>query len=153
MNFENYNENVTLLHSLQVMFPFYGFVGFSESAVTFSDLLRPPVGFLINQSEGREDKSLTLLFFSPISPVPLPSQTPVFCLSPISPSFVFLSSLRVSHQMSEIKSELDTLPMRAMLAAAFITYLSAAPEDRRRHCLETWMAQCGLQSEYTPIKT
>uniref|UniRef100_A0A8C4HFM7 Cytoplasmic dynein 2 heavy chain 1 n=1 Tax=Dicentrarchus labrax TaxID=13489 RepID=A0A8C4HFM7_DICLA len=47
--------------------------------------------------------------------------------------------------MSEIKNELDTLPMRAMLAAAFITYLSAAPEDRRRHCLETWMAQSGLQ--------
>lgn len=49
-------------------------------------------------------------------------------------------------QMSEIKNELDTLPIRAMLAAAFITYLSAAPEDRRRHCLETWMAQSGLQS-------
>uniref|UniRef100_A0A7N9ATV1 Cytoplasmic dynein 2 heavy chain 1 n=1 Tax=Mastacembelus armatus TaxID=205130 RepID=A0A7N9ATV1_9TELE len=47
--------------------------------------------------------------------------------------------------MSEIKNELDTLPVRAMLAAAFITYLSAAPEDRRRHCLETWMAQSGLQ--------
>lgn len=52
-------------------------------------------------------------------------------------------------QMSEIKNELDTLPMRAMLAAAFITYLSAAPEDRRRHCLETWMAQSGLQSKLT----
>lgn len=51
------------------------------------------------------------------------------------------------HQMSEIRAELDTLPMRAMLAAAFITYLSAAPEDRRRHCLESWIAQCGLQSE------
>ena len=51
--------------------------------------------------------------------------------------------------MSEIKNELDTLPMRAMLAAAFITYLSAAPEDRRKLCLETWMAQSGLQSKYT----
>lgn len=49
--------------------------------------------------------------------------------------------------MSEIKNELDTLPKRAMLAAAFITYLSAAPEDRRRHCLETWMDQSGLQSK------
>uniref|UniRef100_A0A671UTN4 Cytoplasmic dynein 2 heavy chain 1 n=1 Tax=Sparus aurata TaxID=8175 RepID=A0A671UTN4_SPAAU len=47
--------------------------------------------------------------------------------------------------MSEIKNELDTLPMQAMLAAAFITYLSAAPEDRRRYCLETWMTQSGLQ--------
>ncbi|XP_068440329.1 cytoplasmic dynein 2 heavy chain 1 isoform X1 [Clinocottus analis] len=51
---------------------------------------------------------------------------------------------RWNAQMSEIKIELDTLPLRAMLAAAFITYLSAAPEDRRRHCQETWMAQSGL---------
>ncbi|KAF7666054.1 hypothetical protein LDENG_00118150 [Lucifuga dentata] len=52
---------------------------------------------------------------------------------------------RWNAQMSEIKNELDTLPMRTMLAAAFISYLSAAPEDRRRHSLETWMAQSGLQ--------
>uniref|UniRef100_A0A4W6FB11 Dynein cytoplasmic 2 heavy chain 1 n=1 Tax=Lates calcarifer TaxID=8187 RepID=A0A4W6FB11_LATCA len=52
----------------------------------------------------------------------------------------------VGAKVSELKEKyLDTLPMRAMLAAAFITYLSAAPEDRRRHCLETWMAQSGLQ--------
>uniref|UniRef100_A0A672FSM8 Cytoplasmic dynein 2 heavy chain 1 n=1 Tax=Salarias fasciatus TaxID=181472 RepID=A0A672FSM8_SALFA len=47
--------------------------------------------------------------------------------------------------MSEIKNELDTLPVRALLAAAFITYLSAASEDRRRHCLKAWMAHSGLQ--------
>lgn len=52
----------------------------------------------------------------------------------------------VVFQMSEIKNELDTLPLRAMLAAAFITYLSAAPEDRRRQCLEVWTVQSGLQS-------
>ncbi|XP_058489723.1 dynein cytoplasmic 2 heavy chain 1 isoform X2 [Solea solea] len=52
---------------------------------------------------------------------------------------------RWNTQMSEIKNELDTLPVRTMLAAAFITYLSAAPEDRRRDSLETWMAQSGLQ--------
>ncbi|KAM4627347.1 cytoplasmic dynein 2 heavy chain 1 [Polymixia lowei] len=52
---------------------------------------------------------------------------------------------RWNAQVSEIKEELETLPMRAMLAAAFITYLSAASEDRRKHCLETWMAQSGLQ--------
>lgn len=51
--------------------------------------------------------------------------------------------------MSEIKNELDTLPMRAMLAAAFITYLSAAPEDRRKQCLDKWTAQSELQSKYT----
>lgn len=49
--------------------------------------------------------------------------------------------------MSEIENELNTLPLRALLAAAFITYLSAAPEDRRRHCLEVWTAQSGLQSK------
>ncbi|XP_029136209.2 dynein cytoplasmic 2 heavy chain 1 [Labrus bergylta] len=52
---------------------------------------------------------------------------------------------RWNAQMSEIKNELDTLPLRAMLAAAFITYLSAASEDCRRQCLESWMAQSGLQ--------
>ncbi|XP_054598719.1 cytoplasmic dynein 2 heavy chain 1 isoform X1 [Nothobranchius furzeri] len=52
---------------------------------------------------------------------------------------------RWNAQMSEIKSELDTLPIRALLAAAFITYLSAASEDHRRHCLEKWMSQSGLQ--------
>uniref|UniRef100_A0A3B3YWL0 Uncharacterized protein n=1 Tax=Poecilia mexicana TaxID=48701 RepID=A0A3B3YWL0_9TELE len=57
--------------------------------------------------------------------------------SSLSCSFLF--------QMSEIQNELDTLPLRALLAAAFITYLSAASEDRRRHCLDTWMAQSGLQ--------
>uniref|UniRef100_A0A8C8DIA2 Dynein cytoplasmic 2 heavy chain 1 n=1 Tax=Oryzias sinensis TaxID=183150 RepID=A0A8C8DIA2_9TELE len=48
-------------------------------------------------------------------------------------------------QMFEIKTELDTLPFRTLLASGFITYLSAASEDRRRHCLETWMSQSGLQ--------
>ncbi|XP_026049501.1 cytoplasmic dynein 2 heavy chain 1 isoform X1 [Astatotilapia calliptera] len=52
---------------------------------------------------------------------------------------------RWNAQMSEIKNELDTLPVRALLAAAFITYLSAASEDRRRQCLDSWMAHSGLQ--------
>lgn len=72
-------------------------------------------------------------------------------LTRLSSFILFVSFLTASlfHQMSEIKNELDTLPMRAMLAAAFITYLSAASEDRRKNCLETWMAQSGLQSKYT----
>lgn len=79
---------------------------------------------------------------------PLPSPLSLLTFSPpVSPPVS-----PPSHQMSEIRSELDTLPMRAMLAAAFITYLSAAPEDRRRHCLESWMAQCGLQSEDARIQ-
>uniref|UniRef100_A0A8C7E017 Dynein cytoplasmic 2 heavy chain 1 n=1 Tax=Oncorhynchus kisutch TaxID=8019 RepID=A0A8C7E017_ONCKI len=51
----------------------------------------------------------------------------------------------VGQKVDEITEELDTLPKRAMLAAAFITYLSAAPEDRRRTSLETWMKASGLQ--------
>lgn len=78
---------------------------------------------------------------------------PLSC-PPLLLACLFLFCLCLSfYQMSEIKNELDTLPMRAMLAAAFITYLSAAPEDRRRHCLEKWMAQSGLQSEYTTTNT
>ncbi|KAJ3590901.1 hypothetical protein NHX12_008849, partial [Muraenolepis orangiensis] len=52
---------------------------------------------------------------------------------------------RWNTQVCEMKEELDTLPMRAMLAAAFITYLSSATEDRRRHCLDAWMTHSGLQ--------
>lgn len=55
--------------------------------------------------------------------------------------------------MSEIKNELDTLPLRAMLAAAFITYLSAAPEDTRTQCLQAWTTQSGLQSRNVSIRT
>ncbi|XP_064157010.1 dynein cytoplasmic 2 heavy chain 1 isoform X2 [Anguilla rostrata] len=53
---------------------------------------------------------------------------------------------RWSAQVAEIAEELETLPKRAQLAAAFITYLSAAPEDQRRASLEEWMKSSGLQS-------
>ncbi|XP_028817493.1 cytoplasmic dynein 2 heavy chain 1 isoform X3 [Denticeps clupeoides] len=52
---------------------------------------------------------------------------------------------RWNAQVAEITDELDTLPKRAQLAAAFITNLSAAPEDRRRASLEAWMKSSGLQ--------
>ncbi|KAI4889837.1 hypothetical protein NFI96_027314, partial [Prochilodus magdalenae] len=52
---------------------------------------------------------------------------------------------RWSAQVDEISEELDTLPKRVQLAAAFITYLSAAPEDQRRAKLHTWMENSGLQ--------
>lgn len=44
--------------------------------------------------------------------------------------------------------ELATLPKRAQLAAAFITYLSAAPEGLRKTCLEAWTKFAGLESVY-----
>uniref|UniRef100_A0A4W3JMF3 Cytoplasmic dynein 2 heavy chain 1 n=1 Tax=Callorhinchus milii TaxID=7868 RepID=A0A4W3JMF3_CALMI len=52
---------------------------------------------------------------------------------------------RWNAQVAEITEELDTLPKRAQLAAAFITYLSAAPEDQRKVSLEEWMKSSGLQ--------
>ncbi|TRY83670.1 hypothetical protein DNTS_027964 [Danionella cerebrum] len=52
---------------------------------------------------------------------------------------------RWSAQVDEISEELETLPKRAQLSAAFITYLPAASEDQRRSCLEQWMSSSGLQ--------
>ncbi|KAL2095874.1 hypothetical protein ACEWY4_008022 [Coilia grayii] len=52
---------------------------------------------------------------------------------------------RWNAQVAEITEELATLPKRAQLAAAFITYLSAAPEDQRRASLQAWMEDSGLQ--------
>ncbi|XP_069664408.1 cytoplasmic dynein 2 heavy chain 1 isoform X2 [Haliaeetus albicilla] len=52
---------------------------------------------------------------------------------------------RWSTQVSEITDELATLPKRAQLAAAFITYLSAAPEDRRKTSLDEWTKSAGLE--------
>ncbi|XP_078258653.1 cytoplasmic dynein 2 heavy chain 1 isoform X2 [Rhinoraja longicauda] len=48
-------------------------------------------------------------------------------------------------QVAEIIEELNTLPKRAQLAAAFITYLSAAQEDQRKASLEEWIKSSGLQ--------
>ncbi|XP_040514464.1 cytoplasmic dynein 2 heavy chain 1 isoform X1 [Gallus gallus] len=52
---------------------------------------------------------------------------------------------RWSTQVSEIRDELATLPKRAQLAAAFITYLSAAPEDQRKTRLDEWTKSAGLE--------
>ncbi|XP_057206860.1 cytoplasmic dynein 2 heavy chain 1 isoform X3 [Triplophysa rosa] len=52
---------------------------------------------------------------------------------------------RWNAQVDEISEELDTLPKRAQLAAAFITYLPAAPEDQRRISLDNWINTSGLQ--------
>ncbi|KAK3531386.1 hypothetical protein QTP70_018186, partial [Hemibagrus guttatus] len=52
---------------------------------------------------------------------------------------------RWSTQVDEISEELKTLPKQVQLAAAFITYLSATPEDQRRVTLHSWMEQAGLQ--------
>ncbi|XP_043928516.1 cytoplasmic dynein 2 heavy chain 1 isoform X1 [Protopterus annectens] len=52
---------------------------------------------------------------------------------------------RWNAQVVEIAEELETLPKRAQLAAAFITYLSVAPEEKRKSSLEHWMKSSGLE--------
>ncbi|KAK3801155.1 hypothetical protein RRG08_006872 [Elysia crispata] len=51
---------------------------------------------------------------------------------------------RWNQQVGELSSELQVLPKRALLAAAFITYLSAAPEDQRRDYLRQWRDSIGV---------
>ena len=48
--------------------------------------------------------------------------------------------------MGELNNELQTLPLRALLAAAFITYMSSAPEDVRQKALQDWQAALGLRA-------
>ncbi|XP_038617598.1 cytoplasmic dynein 2 heavy chain 1 [Tachyglossus aculeatus] len=52
---------------------------------------------------------------------------------------------RWNAQVLEITEELATLPKRAQLAAAFITYLSAAPESQRKASLDEWTKSAGLE--------
>ncbi|XP_075054902.1 cytoplasmic dynein 2 heavy chain 1 [Mixophyes fleayi] len=53
---------------------------------------------------------------------------------------------RWNAQVEEITEELSTLPKRAQLAAAFITYISAAPEDQRKDSIDQWMTSVGLET-------
>ncbi|KAM8977653.1 cytoplasmic dynein 2 heavy chain 1 [Pelodytes ibericus] len=52
---------------------------------------------------------------------------------------------RWNAQVVEITEELSALPKRAQLAAAFITYISAAPEDQRKDSIDEWMKSVGLE--------
>ncbi|XP_073719558.1 cytoplasmic dynein 2 heavy chain 1 [Misgurnus anguillicaudatus] len=52
---------------------------------------------------------------------------------------------RWTAQVDEISEQLETLPKRAQLSAAFITYLPAAPEDQRRINLDNWINTSGLE--------
>ncbi|CAL1265870.1 unnamed protein product [Larinioides sclopetarius] len=52
---------------------------------------------------------------------------------------------RWTYQLQEIDQQLEELPMKTLLAAAFITYLSAEPEDKRRSVVERWCSDFGLE--------
>lgn len=49
-----------------------------------------------------------------------------------------------AYQVGELSTELGELPLRALLAAAFITYMSSAPEDARQASLRSWMDSLGV---------
>lgn len=66
------------------------------------------------------------------------------CKTPIHAVLLFL-------KVSEITDDLARLPKRAQLAAAFITYLSAAPEDQRKNSLDEWTKSAGLESNFVCV--
>ncbi|XP_018422828.1 PREDICTED: cytoplasmic dynein 2 heavy chain 1 [Nanorana parkeri] len=53
---------------------------------------------------------------------------------------------RWNAQVEEITEELSSLPKRTQLAAAFITYISAAPEDQRKDSIDQWRKAVGLET-------
>ncbi|XP_037092634.1 cytoplasmic dynein 2 heavy chain 1-like [Pollicipes pollicipes] len=52
---------------------------------------------------------------------------------------------RWTHQLEELQHELETLPLRSLLAAAFINYLSDASEDVREAKMHQWCEMLGLK--------
>ena len=60
--------------------------------------------------------------------------------------YLYLSLYLILFQVGELATALSELPMRALLAAAFVTYLSNAPEDARQRCLDRWMKSYGVSS-------
>ncbi|KAJ3022561.1 Cytoplasmic dynein 2 heavy chain 1 [Thoreauomyces humboldtii] len=52
---------------------------------------------------------------------------------------------RWAAQAQEIKGSLENLAKKSLLAAAFITYLAPAPEDRRRACAAEWQERLDVQ--------
>ncbi|XP_067663541.1 cytoplasmic dynein 2 heavy chain 1-like isoform X1 [Haliotis asinina] len=52
---------------------------------------------------------------------------------------------RWNTQVGGLSTVLSELPKRAMLASAFITYMSSAPEDVRKETLQGWMDTIGVK--------
>jgi dynein heavy chain 2 len=49
-------------------------------------------------------------------------------------------------QLAELSEDLKQLPLNSLLAAAFITYLSFAPEDVRQSLMEEWQDLFGMKN-------
>jgi dynein heavy chain 2 len=58
---------------------------------------------------------------------------------------------RWNNQMLELTGEIDALPLQALVAAGFVTYLGHAPEGDRRQLLATWLKQLKLE-QFDPRK-
>ncbi|XP_069679211.1 cytoplasmic dynein 2 heavy chain 1 isoform X2 [Periplaneta americana] len=53
---------------------------------------------------------------------------------------------RWKSQLTELSQDLRQLPVNSLLAAAFITYLSLAPEDQRRTLMTEWQELLGVNN-------
>lgn len=49
-------------------------------------------------------------------------------------------------QLTELSKDLKELPVNSLLAAAFITYLSMAPEDLRQSLVAEWQDQLDMKN-------
>jgi dynein heavy chain 2 len=49
-------------------------------------------------------------------------------------------------QLTELSQDLKQLPVNSLLAAAFITYLSMAPEDLRQSLVSEWQDQLDVKN-------
>jgi len=49
-------------------------------------------------------------------------------------------------QLAELSEDLKQLPVNSLLAAAFITYLSFAPEDVRQSLMAEWQDLFGMKN-------
>ena len=45
-----------------------------------------------------------------------------------------------------MEKDLEKIPHFSLLAAAFVTYLSAAPEDIRRRAMDQWRSMLGIKN-------
>jgi dynein heavy chain 2 len=49
-------------------------------------------------------------------------------------------------QLTELSQDLKQLPVNSLLAAAFITYLSMAPEDLRQSLMSEWQDELSMNN-------
>ena len=52
---------------------------------------------------------------------------------------------RWNNEVELMEKDLGKIPLFSLLAAAFLTYLSNAPEDIRKKCMEKWQVSLGIK--------